>query len=101
MSRNVFPKSLLLAVAACAALAAAATPSAADVEAGQSSVIFDPAIASTAVSAATVAVPSPGVESRDIFEVARHGADDPVGDDRGGKRGGKGRGGHDDGPNHT
>jgi hypothetical protein len=32
--------------------------------------------------------------------LVRHGADDPAGDDRGG-RGGKGRGGHDDGRNHT
>jgi hypothetical protein len=38
--------------------------------------------------------------------IARHGADDPAGDDRGGRsgkggKGGKGRGGRDDGPNHT
>ncbi|MFO1050455.1 MAG: hypothetical protein U1E52_21460 [Geminicoccaceae bacterium] len=35
--------------------------------------------------------------------LAKHGADDPPGDDRGGRRGkgGKGRGGHDDGPQHT
>ncbi len=36
-----------------------------------------------------------------LLQMARHGADDPAGDDRGGKRGRKGRGGHDDGPNHT
>ena len=44
--------------------------------------------------------------SHEIMVIARHGADDPAGDDRGGKsgkggKGGKGRGGHDDGPNHT
>lgn len=39
------------------------------------------------------------------LQVARRGADDPashdVNDDRGGARSGKGRGGHDDGPNHA
>ena len=45
-----------------------------------------------------------------VAVLARRGADDPaghdVGDDKGGQRGkpdtgGKGRGGHDDGPNHS
>jgi hypothetical protein len=36
-----------------------------------------------------------------VLLLARHGADDPAGDDHGRKRrGGKGGGGHDDGPNH-
>jgi hypothetical protein len=100
MTRQVFPKSPLLAVAACAALATAASPSYAGVDAAQSPVPFETAIAATAVTAA--GLPSLSVEDRGIFELARHGADDPLGDDRGGKRrGGKGRGGHDDGPNHT
>ena len=39
-----------------------------------------------------------------LFEMARRGADDPAGDDRGGAtktKGGKGRGGADDGANHA
>lgn len=38
-----------------------------------------------------------------LLLLARHGADDPAGHDRGEARGhgGKGRGGHDDGPGHA
>ena len=44
-----------------------------------------------------------GVTPQMNYEVTRNGADDPAGHDRGGNRnrGGKGRGGHDDGPAHT
>lgn len=49
---------------------------------------------------AVTSVPSTGSG----IVLAKHGTDDPPGDDRGGRRGGKGgkgRGGHDDGPHHT
>lgn len=36
-----------------------------------------------------------------VLLLARNGADDPAGDDRGGRKGGRGRGGHDDGAGHA
>jgi len=44
------------------------------------------------------------LQQNPLLLIARHGADDPAGDDRGGTRkrkGGSGRGGADDGPNHA
>ena len=45
------------------------------------------------------------IKKSDVTIIARHGADGPAGDDRGGRgkggKGGKRGGGADDGPNHT
>ena len=68
-----------------------------------------PPTAGTSISSQDRLVVSGQAASREDGLIARHGADDPAGDDRGGKngksgkggKGGKGRGGHDDGPNHT
>lgn len=72
------------------------------------SVVSLPVIASTGgadLNPLTLSQPDQGVIA---LKLARHGADDPANhdatDDKGGKRharGGKGRGGHDDGPNHA
>lgn len=65
-----------------------------------------PAIASIDADVGTFAtIAAPSGVSVGAFQVARRGAGDPAGDDRGGAnrrgRGGSGRGGHDDGPNHA
>lgn len=61
--------------------------------------------ASPVVTAGLIVLPTEAqvsaVQSQKAFQVARRGADDPAGDDRRPGKGGKGRGGHDDGPNHT
>jgi hypothetical protein len=78
-----------LVVTTCAILAGFSVPAPAAINADGKG---------TFVGAATPGAISPGT-----FRVARHGADNPPGDDRGGatNRGGKGRGGHDDGRNHA
>lgn len=64
-----------------------------------------PALASTAsiVTAPQLPYAMRLTDNSHAIIVARRGADDPAGDDHGGKvRGGKGgKGGLDDGPNHT
>jgi hypothetical protein len=57
-----------------------------------------PASAYSPVDQSTVPSVSKQTEAKVLL--ARHGKDDPAGDDRGGK-GEKGRGGNDDGPNHA
>jgi hypothetical protein len=71
-------------------------------------VVSIPAIASTGGADLNPLTLSQPDQSMIVLKLARHGADDPanhdVRDDKGGKRharGGKGRGGHDDGPNHA
>jgi poly(3-hydroxybutyrate) depolymerase len=62
------------------------------------------ASAHLAVPASDLAVRPAAVASGHVHPMlilAKHGADDPKGHTRGGGNGGKGRGGHDDGPNHT
>jgi hypothetical protein len=80
----------LLTIAACSTLLAFAVPASAHTSS-------DDALAS--LKSPTSAAASVGVQ----MKIARHGADDRSGDDRGGRNGGdgKGRGGHDDGPGHT
>ena len=86
----------LLTIAACSTLLAFAVPAAAHTASED--------------GLASLKSPAAGIASAAQLKVARHGADDAPGDDRGGHRngdsgkggkGGKGRGGHDDGPNHT
>lgn len=67
-----------------------------------------PASANTSVSGVATTITQFVTKSGGVMVLARRGADDPVGhdqfDDKGGDRpgkGGKGRGGRDDGPNHA
>lgn len=53
---------------------------------------------SAGVVAQAATLPTPFAKSATSFELAKRGADDGAGDDRGGR--GRGRG-TDDGPNHT
>jgi hypothetical protein len=80
---------LFLSITTCAVLAGFSVPALASVNADGRGTLVGEAMASAS---------SPGQ-----FQLARHGADNPPGDDRGGatNRSGKGRGGHDDGRNHA
>ncbi|UJW86310.1 hypothetical protein [Devosia sp. SL43] len=67
-----------------------------------------PASANTGTFSAAATVTQSTTKTGAVMVLARHGADDPAThdqfDDKGGNRpnkGGKGRGGRDDGPNHT
>ncbi|MFL5260742.1 MAG: hypothetical protein ACJ8AS_13390 [Hyphomicrobiales bacterium] len=80
----------LLSILICAAPLAFAAPVLAQSTAGE-----QPDVAASTSKPATAK----------LMLLARHGADDGAnhdkGDDRGGRRDGKGRGGNDDGPNHA
>ena len=63
-----------------------------------------PAVASTGPDDAFASLKSAtvtGIAPAASVKMAKQGADDPAGDDRGGGKSGKGRGGHDDGPGHA
>ena len=80
-----------LSITVCAMIVSVAAPATASVRSDEMS----PSLAVAALPAT----------SSDQVILARRGADDPAGHDRGGQnrrgRGGSGRGGHDDGANHT
>lgn len=81
----------ILSIATCAVLAGVSAPAI--------------AIDADGLEAPVMVVAPLDASSVGAFQVARRGAGDPAGDDRGGAnrrgRGGSGRGGHDDGPNHA
>lgn len=84
----------IIALAAGVFMAAAAASQASTPDASGDNLLTAPAARLTEAKATTDGV---------VIARRGRGADDPAGDDNGGRKGGKGgkgRGGHDDGPNH-